>query len=183
MHTLNPYAVIAADVKLGANVVIHHPEQVNLYGCEIGDDCRIASFVEIQKGAVLGRRVKVEAFAFIPTGVTIEDGVFVGPHVCFSNDRYPSAIDDRGELLTVGQWQVVPTLVRRGSSIGANATVVCGVTIGEGAMVGAGATVTHDVPPDSLVIGNPARVVGPRPRWWSRPPVRQRRRRTNGDEP
>lgn len=169
--------MIAADVKLGANVVIHHPEQVNLYGCEIGDDCRIASFVEIQNGASLGRRVKVEAFAFIPTGVTIEDGVFVGPHVCFSNDRYPSAVDEAGELLTVGQWQVVPTLVRRSASIGANATIVCGVTVGEGAMIGAGATVTHDVPPDTLVIGNPARIVGPRPRWWSRPPVRARKRR------
>ena len=160
--------MVTPDVELGANVIIHHPDLVNLYGCKIGDESRIAAFVEIQRGAVLGRRVKVEAFAFIPTGVTIEDGVFIGPHVCFSNDRYPSS---------VGDWQVVPTFVRRGVSIGANATIVCGVTIGEGAMVGAGATVTHDVPPDSLVVGNPARLVGPRPKWWSRPPVRSRKRR------
>jgi acetyltransferase-like isoleucine patch superfamily enzyme len=169
--------MITADVELGQNVVIHHPEQVNLYGCQIGDNCRIASFVEIQRGVVLGRNVKVEAFAFIPTGVTIEDGVFVGPHVCFSNDRYPAAVDEKGKLLQVGDWQVVPTLVRRGASIGANATIICGITIGAGAMVGAGATVTHDVPPDSLVLGNPARIIGSRPHWWSRPPVRARKRK------
>jgi acetyltransferase-like isoleucine patch superfamily enzyme len=170
---------ISADVELGRDVVIHHPEQVNLYGCKIGDESRIAAFVEIQKGAVLGRRVKVEAFAFIPTGVTIEDGVFIGPHVCFSNDRYPSSVDGAGNLLQVGDWQVVETVVRKRASIGANATIVCGVTIGEGAMVGAGSTVTHDVPADSLVLGNPARLVGPRPKWWSRPPVRSSRRKLN----
>lgn len=169
--------MIAPDVELGKDVVIHHPDQVNLYGCKVGDNCKIASFVEIQRGVVLGRNVKIEAFVFIPTGVTIEDGVFVGPHVCFSNDRYPSAVDEQGKLLEVGDWQVVPTLVRRRATIGANATIVCGITIGEGAMVGAGATVTHDVPPDSLVVGNPARLVGPRPRWWSRPPVRARKRK------
>jgi acetyltransferase-like isoleucine patch superfamily enzyme len=168
---------IAPDVELGRNVVIHHPELVNLYGCKIGAESRIAAFVEIQQRAVLGRRVKVEAFAFIPTGVTIEDGVFIGPHVCFSNDRYPTSVDDSGDLLQVGDWQVTNTLVHRRASIGANATIVCGVTIGEGAMVGAGATVTHDVPPDSLVVGNPARLVGPRPTWWSRPPVRSSRRK------
>jgi len=171
--------MIAPDVELGKNVIVHHPDQVNLYGCKIGDGCKIASFVEIQAGAVLGKNVKVEAFAFIPTGVTIEDGVFVGPHVCFSNDRYPTAVDDAGNSLQAGDWQVVPTLVRRRASIGANATIVCGITIGEASMVGAGATVTHDVPPDSLVLGTPARVVGPRPRWWSRPPVRARKRRIN----
>jgi UDP-2-acetamido-3-amino-2,3-dideoxy-glucuronate N-acetyltransferase len=171
--------VIAPDVELGPNVVVHHPEQVNLYGCKIGQNSKIASFVEIQRGVVLGRNVKVEAFAFIPSGVTIEDGVFIGPHVCFSNDRYPAAVDDKGELLQLGDWQVVPTLVRRRASIGANATILCGVTIGEGAMVGAGATVTHDVPADSLVLGNPARLVGPRPRWWSRPPVHARKRKPN----
>jgi acetyltransferase-like isoleucine patch superfamily enzyme len=172
-------SVITPDVELGKNVVIHHPDLVNLYGCRIGDESKIAAFVEIQRGAVLGRRVKVEAFVFIPTGVTIEDGVFIGPHVCFSNDRYPSSVDESGELLQTGDWQVVSTLVRRRASIGANATIVCGVTVGEGAMVGAGATVTHDVPPDSLVVGNPARLVGPRPKWWSRPPVRSRKRRLN----
>jgi UDP-2-acetamido-3-amino-2,3-dideoxy-glucuronate N-acetyltransferase len=173
---------IGADVELGRGVVIHHPELVNLYGCKIGDQSRIAAFVEIQHGVVLGRRVKVEAFAFIPTGVTIEDGVFIGPHVCFSNDRYPSSVDDSGDLLQAGEWQVVPTVVHKGASIGANATIVCGVTVGEGAMVGAGATVTHDVPPDSLVVGNPARLVGPRPKWWSRPPVRSQKRRLNAVE-
>jgi UDP-2-acetamido-3-amino-2,3-dideoxy-glucuronate N-acetyltransferase len=169
--------VIASDVELGENVAIHHPELVNLYGCKVGDNCKIASFVEIQRGVVLGHNVKVEAFAFIPSGVTVEDGVFIGPHVCFSNDRYPAAVDEKGELLDDGGWQAVPTLVKRRASIGANATIVCGVTIGEGAMVGAGSTVTHDVPPDSLVVGNPARLVGPRPRWWSRPPVRVTKRR------
>jgi UDP-2-acetamido-3-amino-2,3-dideoxy-glucuronate N-acetyltransferase len=151
--------MIAPDVQLGANVVIHHPEQVNLYGCSIGDGCKIASFVEIQRGVRLGRNVKVEAFAFIPSGVTIEDGAFVGPHVCFTNDRYPRATGDEGDLLAPDQWEVVPTLVRRGASVGANATIVCGVTIGEGAMVGAGSVVTRDVPAHSLVFGSPARVV------------------------
>ena len=169
--------MIATNVRLGSDVVVHHPDLVNLYGCKIGDSCKIAAFVEIQSGVVLGRNVKVEAFAFIPSGVTIEDGVFIGPHACFSNDRYPAAVDETGNLLQLGDWQLVPTLVKRGASIGANATIVCGVTIGEGAMVGAGATVTHDVPRDSLVVGNPARVVGPRPRWWSRPPLRTRKRK------
>jgi UDP-2-acetamido-3-amino-2,3-dideoxy-glucuronate N-acetyltransferase len=169
--------VIAPDVELGTNVTVPHPELVNVYGCKVGDNCKIASFVEIQRGAVIGPNVKIEAFAFIPTGVTLEDGVFIGPHVCFSNDRYPSAIDEKGKLLKVGDWELTPTLVRRGASIGASATIICGVTIGEGAMVGAGATVTHDVPAGTLVVGNPARVVGPRPRWWSRPPVRARKRR------
>src|SRR5258708_34645264 len=169
--------MIAPDVELGQNVVIHHPDQVNVFGCKVGDNCKIASFVEIQHGVVLGRNVKIEPLVFIPTGVTIEDGVFVGPHVCFSNDRYPSAVDDKGELLQVGARQVVSTIVRRRASIGANATIICGITIGEGAMVGAGATVTHDVPPDSLVLGNPARLIGPRPHWWSRPPVRARKRK------
>lgn len=156
--------MITADVRLGQNVVIPHPELVNLYGCVIGDDCKIASFVEIQRGAVLGRNIKVEAFVFIPTGVTIEDGAFIGPHVCFTNDRYPQALGEAGELLGAGQWEVVPTLVKRGASIGANATIVCGVTIGERALVGAGSTVIRDVPADVLVVGNPARVIGPRPR-------------------
>ena len=155
--------MIASDVSLGRDVVIPHPELVNLYGCRIGDGCKIASFVEIQRGAVLGRHVKVEAFAFIPTGVTIEDGAFIGPHVCFTNDRYPSAVSEKGEPLRSDDWVVVPTLVKREAAIGANATIVCGVTIGEGAMVGAGSTVTADVPARSLVLGSPGRVVGPRP--------------------
>ena len=153
---------IAPDVRLGENVVIFHPDLVNLYGCEIGDECKIATFVEIQRGAVLGRRVKVEAFAFIPGGVTIEDGAFIGPHVCFTNDRYPAAIDAEGKLLGAGgsgDWEVVPTVVEAGAAIGANATIICGVRIGAGALVGAGSVVTKDVPPGTLVVGNPARVV------------------------
>jgi acetyltransferase-like isoleucine patch superfamily enzyme len=156
--------MIAPDVELGRDVVIHHPEQVNLYGCRIGDGCKIASFVEIQRGVELGRAVKVEAFAFIPSGVTIEDEAFIGPHVCFTNDRYPAAVAEDGRPLRAEDWEVVRTLIRRRAAIGANATVVCGVTIGEGALVAAGSTVTRDVPPGVLVRGAPARVVGPRPR-------------------
>ena len=153
--------MIASDVSLGHNVVIPHPELVNLYGCRIGDGCKIASFVEIQRGAILGKNVKVEAFAFIPTGVTIEDGAFIGPHVCFTNDRYPRATSEAGEPLGPEDWVVVPTLVRRGAAIGANATIVCGVTVGEDAMIGAGSTITRDVPARSLVLGSPGRVVRP----------------------
>ncbi|TMC02362.1 MAG: N-acetyltransferase [Chloroflexi bacterium] len=154
--------MIAPDVKLGANAAIHHPEQVNLYGCTIGDDCKIASFVEVQRGVTIGDRVKIEAFAFIPTGVTIEDDVFIGPHACFTNDLFPRATGEGGTLLQSGEWEVVPTTVRRGASIGANATIVCGVTIGEGALVGAGSVVTRDVPANVVVRGNPARVAPPR---------------------
>jgi len=156
--------VIAADVQLGDNVTLHHPELVNLYGCSVGDNCKIASFVEIQRGAVIGRNVKIEAFVFIPTGVTIADGAFIGPHVCFTNDRYPMAVSATGALLSAEEWEITPTMVERGASIGANATVVCGVTIGEGALVGAGSVVTRNVPPHSLVVGNPARLVGPWPK-------------------
>jgi UDP-2-acetamido-3-amino-2,3-dideoxy-glucuronate N-acetyltransferase len=156
--------MIARDVTLGRDVTVYHPELVNLYGCTIGDNCKIASFVEIQRGVVIGANVKVEAFAFIPSGVTIEDGAFIGPHVCFTNDFYPAAVDERGELLAAGDWEITPTVVKRGASIGANATIICGVTIGEGALVGAGSVVTRDVPPGVLVRGNPARPAGPRPR-------------------
>ena len=158
--------MIASDVTLGDNVVVYHPELVNLYGCTIGDNCKIATFVEIQRGVVLGRNVKVEAFAFIPTGVRIDAGAFIGPHVTFTNDRYPSAVDEEGNLLGAtgsGTWKVVPTVVERGASIGANATIICGVRIGAGALVGAGSVVTRDVPPGMLAVGNPARVVGPHP--------------------
>lgn len=151
--------MIAPDVRLGEGVVIHHPEQVNLYGCTIGDNCKIASFVEIQRGVVIGANVKVEAFAFIPSGVVIEDGAFVGPHVCFTNDRYPRAVDDDGRLLTTEDWELVETRVARGAAIGANSTILCGVTVGAGALVGAGSVVTRDVPPGALVAGSPARVL------------------------
>ena len=155
--------MIADDVVLGNGVSIPHPELVNLYGCTVGDNTKIASFVEIQRGVVIGRNVKVEAFAFIPTGVTIEDGAFIGPHVCFTNDRLPRAVGVSGELLDGAGWVVTPTVVGRGASIGANATIVCGVTIGEGAMVGAGATIVRDVPARALVVGNPGRVVNRSP--------------------
>jgi acetyltransferase-like isoleucine patch superfamily enzyme len=168
--------MIAPDVSLGRNVSIPHPELVNLYGCTIGDGCKIASFVEIQRGVVLGKNVKVEAFAFIPSGLTIEDGAFIGPHVCFTNDRIPSAVDAEGRLLA-DDWAIVPTLVKRGASIGANATIVCGVTIGENALIGANSTVTHDVPPNSLAIGSPARVVGARPPPYPPPQAGEGNRR------
>src|SRR5947209_18236323 len=123
----NLQGVIGRDVKLGVDVTIPQPELVNLYGCTIGDGSKIAAFVEIQRGVVLGKNVKVEAFAFIPTGVTIEDGAFIGPHVCFTNDRYPRSVSDAGEPLGPDAWAVVPSLVKRGAAIGANATIVCGV--------------------------------------------------------
>jgi UDP-2-acetamido-3-amino-2,3-dideoxy-glucuronate N-acetyltransferase len=156
--------LIARDVRLGKDVVIPHPELVNLYGCHIGDGCKIASFVEIQRDVRLGRNVKVLPFAFIPSGVTIGDGAFIGPHACFTNDLHPSAVGEDGELLTDADWHLLTTTVGRHASIGANATILCGVTIGEGALVAAGSVVTHDVPPHTLALGVPARIVGPRPR-------------------
>ncbi|MBI3711062.1 MAG: N-acetyltransferase [Proteobacteria bacterium] len=151
---------IAADVRLGKDVVIFHPDQVNLYGCEIGDGTKIGSFVEIRRTVKIGRNVKIQAFAFIPEGVVVEDGVFIGPHVCFTNDRYPRAIDEDGSLLQAGDWHLESTLVRRGANIGANATIICGITIGEFALIGAGAVVTRDVPAYAVVAGVPARVTG-----------------------
>ncbi len=136
------------DCQVGEGTIVR--DFVNLYGCIIGRDCKIAAFVEIQRGVVVGDRCKIEAFAFIPSGVKIEDEVFVGPHVVFTNDLHPRA---------VGDWDVVPTMVKRGASIGAGAVIVCGVTVGEKAMVGAGSVVTKDVPPGTLVVGNPARVI------------------------
>lgn len=152
--------MIADDVRLGRNVVIYNPDLVNLYGCTIGDGTKVGTFVEIRKQTTIGRNVKIQAFAFIPEGVVIEDGVFIGPHACFTNDVYPRAVKADGSLLTESDWSVVPTLVKAGASIGANATILCGVTIGEHAMVGAGAVVTADVPPFAIVAGVPARVIG-----------------------
>lgn len=151
--------MISKDVRLGENVVVFHPDLVNLYGCEIGAGTKIGAFVEIRKTVRIGRNVKIQAFVFIPEGVTIEDGVFLGPHVCFTNDKFPRAVNPDGTLQEATDWHQVPTLVRRGASIGANATILCGVTIGEYAMVGAGAVVTRDVPPRTLVVGVPARAV------------------------
>jgi len=149
---------IAPDVKLGAGVRIMHPELVNLYGCSIGDETRIGSFVEVQKHATIGARCKISSHTFVCEGVTIEDGVFVGHGVMFINDRYPRATAD-GRPQTEADWTVVPTLVKRGASIGSGAVILCGMTIGEGAMVGAGAVVTRDVPDHGLVYGGPARLM------------------------
>ena len=149
--------MISADTVLGVNVRIHHPELVNLYGCSVGDDTKIGSFVEIQKNAKVGARCKIGSYSFVCEGVTIEDEVFVGPGVIFTNDRFPRATID-GRLQTEADWKVVPTRVKQGASIGGGALIICGVTIGRNAMVGAGAVVTRDVPDDSVVVGIPARV-------------------------
>jgi UDP-2-acetamido-3-amino-2,3-dideoxy-glucuronate N-acetyltransferase len=148
---------IAPDVKLGKDVRIY--AFVNLYGCEIGDESRIGTFVEIQKGASIGKRVKVSSHTFICEGVTIEDECFIGHGVMFINDKYPRATTEDGASQTESDWVCTPTLVKQRASIGSNATILCGVTIGEGAMVGAGSVVTHDVPPGVTVAGVPARPV------------------------
>ena len=151
------FQAIAPDVKLGKDVRIF--EFVNLYGCEIGDETRIGAFVEIQRGAKVGRRVKVSSHTFICEGVELEDHVFVGHGVIFTNDLYPRAVNPRGELQTDRDWKVVPTIVRRGASIGSGSTILCGIEIGEDAIVGAGSVVTRNVPAGTIVVGNPARVV------------------------
>jgi UDP-2-acetamido-3-amino-2,3-dideoxy-glucuronate N-acetyltransferase len=148
---------IAPDVRLGRDVKIY--AFANLYGCEIGDESKVGTFVEIQKGAKIGRRVKISSHSFICEGVTIEDEVFIGHGVTFINDKYPRATTSEGELQSEADWPCIPTLVKRGASIGSNATILCGVTIGAGAMVGAGSVVTHDVPPGAVVAGNPARIL------------------------
>ena len=148
---------IAPDVKLGRNVQLN--SFINLYGCTIGDGTKIGPFVEIQKNAVVGRNCKIQSHTFICEGVTIEDEVFVGHGVMFINDLYPRATTDGGGLQTEADWQVVPTIIKRRASIGSNATVLCGVTIGEGAVIGAGSVVTKDVAPNTVVAGNPARVL------------------------
>ena len=147
---------IDASSHLEEDVVVHHPELVNLYGCRIGDDTKIGTFVEIQKNAVVGRRCKISSHTFICEGVTVEDDVFVGHGVMFINDRHPRATAD-GKLQTEADWTVVPTVVKRGASIGSGAAILCGITIGERAMIGAGAVVTRDVAPGETVAGVPAR--------------------------
>jgi len=148
---------IASDVKLGKGVKIH--DFVNLYGCQIGDNTKIGTFVEIQKGAKIGRNCKISSHTFICEGVTIEDEVFVGHNVTFINDAFPRATSQDGRLQTEKDWVCVPTLVKKRASIGSSATVLCGVTIGENAIVGAGSVVTKDVPANTIVAGNPARVL------------------------
>jgi acetyltransferase-like isoleucine patch superfamily enzyme len=151
---------ISDTVVLAKDVKIFHPSLVNLYGCSVGEGTKIGAFVEIQKNAFIGARCKVSSHTFICEGVTLEDEVFVGHGVMFTNDRYPRAANADGSLQTEADWAVVPTLVKRGASIGSNATIICGITIGEGAVVGAGAVVTKDVPPHAVVAGVPAKVIG-----------------------
>lgn len=148
---------IGKDVTLGKHVMIY--DYVNLYGCQIGDYTRIGAFVEIQKNARIGRHCKISSHSFICEGVTIEDEVFVGHNVTFINDRYPRATTQAGRLQSDRDWSVRPTLVKRGASIGSSATILCDVTIGERAIIGAGSVVVKDVPPGSVVAGNPAHVI------------------------
>lgn len=153
---------ITADVTLGKGVQLYG--FVNLYGCAIGDDTRVGAFVEIQRNAIIGRGCKVSSHTFICEGVTIEDECFVGHHVVFINDRYPAAINPDGSLQTSADWECIPTRVCKHASIGSGAVILCGVTIGEGAIVGAGSVVTKDVPPHTIVAGNPARILREAPR-------------------
>jgi UDP-2-acetamido-3-amino-2,3-dideoxy-glucuronate N-acetyltransferase len=151
---------INEDVRLGHDVNIFHPQLVNLYGCEIGDETKIGSFVEIQKNVIVGRQCKVSSHSFLCEGTVIEDEVFIGHGVMFTNDLYPKATNENGTLQTEADWAVVKTLVKRCASIGSNVTVLPGLTIGEKALVGAGSVVTKDVPDYAIVAGVPARVVG-----------------------
>jgi acetyltransferase-like isoleucine patch superfamily enzyme len=148
---------IAGDVKLGKDVIIR--DFVNLYGCTIGDNTKIGTFVEIQKNAVIGANAKISSHTFICEGVTIEDDVFIGHNVSFINDKYPRSTNAHGELQTEADWKVVSTYVKRGASIGTSSTILCGVVVGENAIVGAGSVVTRDVPANTVVAGNPARVI------------------------
>jgi UDP-2-acetamido-3-amino-2,3-dideoxy-glucuronate N-acetyltransferase len=166
------FSRIAADVKLGKGVRIHG--FVNLYGCEIGDESQIGTFVEIQKNARVGRRCKISTHTFICEGVTIEDECFIGHHVVFINDRFPRATTPSGSLLTDADWTVIPTRVEARASIGSGAVILCGVTIGRNALVGAGSVVTRDVPPFAVVSGNPARVRSRRDSAAPAPAARER---------
>jgi UDP-2-acetamido-3-amino-2,3-dideoxy-glucuronate N-acetyltransferase len=151
------YCRIAPDVSIGANVKIS--AFVNLYGCSVGDNTKLGAFVEIQKGAAIGKNCKISSHTFICEGVTVQDNVFIGHNVTFINDKYPRATRADGSLQTEEDWSVVPTLVERGASIGSSVSILCGVTIGAGAMVGAGSVVTKDIPPGETWAGNPARFV------------------------
>ena len=154
---MNEFNSVAADVKLGANVKLS--KFVNLYGCEIGDETKVGPFVEIQKNARIGKRCKVSSHSFICEGVDIEDNVFIGHGVTFTNDTYPRSTNSDGTLQTGSDWEVRPTVVRKGASIGSGATLLCNLSVGENAIVGAGSVVTKDVPPNTIVAGNPARVL------------------------
>lgn len=153
------YQRIAPDVRLGQRVKIY--AFTNLYGCEIGDDVKVGTFVEIQKGARVGNRCKISSHTFICEGVTIEDEVFIGHGVTFINDRFPRAANADGSLQTEADWKCIGTLVKKGASVGSGSTLLCGVTIGERAIVGAGSVVTKDVPDGAVVAGNPAHLLRP----------------------
>ena len=161
MPSLPEFSRIAADVKLGQNVQLY--AFLNLYGCTIGDETSVGAFVEIQRGSIIGRRCKISSHTFICEGVEIEDECFIGHNVTFTNDRFPKAVNPDGSRQTAADWKVIPTRVRRRVSIGSGAVILCGITIGEGALVGAGAVVTHDVPDFAVVAGVPARVTGRSP--------------------
>lgn len=152
--TINSASQKISNISVGKNVKIY--EFVNLYNCSIGDNSKVGTFVEIQKGAEIGKNCKISSHSFICEGVTIEDNVFIGHNVTFTNDKYPRAVNDDGELQSGEDWTVIPTIVRKGASIGSGSTILCGIEIGEGAIVGAGAVVTKNVLPNTIVMGNPA---------------------------
>lgn len=154
---MNSWNCIADDVRMGKDVRLS--KFINLYGCAIGDETKIGAFVEIQKNASVGKRCKISSHTFVCEGVLIEDNVFIGHGVTFTNDTYPRATTGGGNLQTEADWKVAPTVVRKGASVGSGATILCNITIGENAIVGAGSVVTKDVPPNSIVAGNPARVL------------------------
>jgi acetyltransferase-like isoleucine patch superfamily enzyme len=154
---MNPYVSIAPDVKLGRDVKLS--KFINLYGCEVGDESKIGAFVEIQKNASVGKRCKISSHTFICEGVAIEDNVFIGHGVMFINDSYPRATAADGNLQTEADWKVERTVVKKGASIGSGATILSNISIGENAIVGAGSVVTKDVPPNSIVVGNPAKIL------------------------
>jgi len=153
---MSNYLCVSDDVKLGENVKL--TKFINLYGCEIGDNSKIGAFVEIQKNARIGRNCKISSHTFICEGVIVEDNVFIGHNVTFINDLFPRATTGDGQLQTEADWECGTTLIRKGASIGSSTTLLCGITVGENAIVGAGSVVTRDVPPDTVVAGNPARI-------------------------